>query len=330
MACAGPRDRTVVIFAYGSGYHADGPGTAESYRTIAFAIARGSARVIADVPGVIAPVDSSFILMDVVTSCVHDTTAQLDNYSQSVRRRAPGARSVQPRGCGGLPDTTPCDDHRVRITYVSRALWAEDRVFQQTEDCEPRGDRYETQLIVRDATNRDSISLFTLGDSAQVRAAHADALRRGFDEMLRAGVNCPRPSELGPYNWGIVHRQGVWLPVIGVSDFAIYGQCQFSADIGLPLHADVVADTFPVRRVVPFTPVDFVRSPDGRVVLAVVKHGDTMALELHALTDNGRRKLWEGGWSSLNTIVMAEWSRDAAEADRWQSSLRRLSISPTR
>jgi hypothetical protein len=157
----------------------------------------------------------------------------MENYSQRVRRYPLGTVPPDVPACVPLPDTTACDDNRARITFASREVWAELITLQQTDDCEPRGDRYEEYSAVRRIQGDDSLSMLVLGDSGAVRAAHGVALRTGFSDITRGGAHCPEPSEFSPYDWGIVRIGDAWTPTITVSDFGMHGLCQFTAEVAM-------------------------------------------------------------------------------------------------
>jgi hypothetical protein len=278
-ACAGRHEDEMLLLAYGSGEPGESPGAAESYRTMALRIDGGSARIVADVPGVLVPDDSGFVVLDVATACVRDTSIAMENYSQQVRRYRFGTTAPESGSCVPLPDTTVCDDDRARITFASREVWAEELTAQQTDDCEPRGDRYERHSAVRRIRGNDSLPLIALGDSATVRAAHAAALRQGFGDMTRAGLNCPEPSDFGLYDWGIARREDAWVPTVTVTDFGIRGQCQFTADLARDIPDSIGGDT--------------------------------------------AKRRWNRAWANGRAIVMAVWSRDAAESRRWEAAMKR-------
>jgi hypothetical protein len=330
-SCGGPRPgaETGLVVAYGSAPGGD-VGGAERYETLALVIAPDTATLVGSAPDILVPGDAGFDRIGIVVRCAYDRDTRVWNYRQEVRRA--DARATFPRDPDGC--LTPqgderhdrartCDDNRALVLFVGPRVWSERLLFQQTDECEPRGGRYSMRDVVLVPGDTTPLPLGAFVDSAAADSAYARAMSDGFRELVKDGLNCPEQS--APFDlssWSIQHRDGAWTAFAIVSEFAIYGECQYEHPMALslpdsvtggatgPRNAPYLAATVPDAQ-------DWFASPDGRYALVTAGRPGSMTLRLFSLVHRALgRLLWERAWEGQNAVVLIRWGDARLVRDR--------------
>ena len=333
---ASPGD-AVLVLGYGEGYPGDEPGAVEVYHTAVFVLSPDSVRRVADVSGIVLPLSTGFGRIGVSVVCEEDSRNRTTNYHQSVWRSDGGEPpddkpAVPCRGAtGSRPGSMVCDDYRARILFAAPRLLSTQMTTQQTSECEPRGGHFWTSARVHMTAGKDSLSLTAIFDSSTIAAAYDRAMRQGFADLRREGFNCPEPSPdaYSYMSWGIEHQHGMWKPVAQVSEFGIWGECEFSQSMDLSLPDSLTGDASDGKlwsRLVTAIPdlTDYVASPGGEFVVAIAGKPGNSTIAVYRNAAPSPRKIWEGQWGARNNIVMVRWGA-GAEAARWTAILTRLS-----
>lgn len=323
-----------LLLAYGAGYAGGGTGAAEEYKTLALVVERDSVTTAVTAPNIVIPVGSGFERMGISTHCAYDGATKVENYRQEVWRIHSSQVPPPDTDCGagsgsvGSVERPACDDHRAQVFFAGTRLWAERLTSQQTETCEPRGGHWSVSDAVKSVAGAAPISLGAIFGESTARDKFAVAMSQGLAELVNDGYNCPTPSPdaYDLSSWSVRHRRGAWTPVATVSEFAIYGDCQFSHTMELTMPGELT-DEAPSRdlwstvaRVVPDLQ-DYFMSPAGDLMVVVSGKPSATKLQLLSLK-RGRtiRKLWESPWTTQNEVVMARWS-SGGTARTWANGI---------
>lgn len=320
------------------------PDSEARYRTLWIAGSSRSAHTVS-VPDLLVPRQDGFWRMGVVGTCGDGNgDSQIDQlWTARVTERVKLSQECPTVPASSLPfagatdsserarlDTTEvvCSVRTVDIDFVNGRYVSVSEMSGQTEECEPRGDRFYYSHAVKEWEG-DSLLTFgrvagVAGDSAFARAARLAVDSAPKEEcgdfISDAESRAERANAIS--DWYIARGRGRWRA--GVSR-SIYGSpCSFDAPIDLPLPASFTGHDHlqpgwrVIERAVPAA-VDAMTSPAGDLVIVLTpdslfaysSNGNTLGARLLAMPFRRDR------------VVMVEWALGKSAA-RWDREIARL------
>ena len=299
----------------------------------------------ATLPELLVPRADGFWRTGVAATCVRDPDWRIDRVWHVPARTPPTIQEGCPwttapgqwRGDldsaqAAAMDTvqTICAIERIEIGFITGANVEAEHYTAQTEECEPRGGRYDVSPLTRRWGGWDHDSTLELSqiagagaDSAFTRAARAAA--RAAPEECRDFVGDTTTQDWTVGNvdhWYVARHRGKW------TAFAyghIYGtECTMEAPIALTLpraftgHDALRPSLAVIRRRVPKA-LDAISAPNGALVVAFTS--DSLYAFESTGTKLGARLLAMP--FAPQRIVMVQWAvgRNAA---RWDAEIARL------
>lgn len=223
--------------------------------------------------------------------------------------------------------TIVCAIENIQISFITGNFIGAEHYGAQTEECEPRGGRYDVTPVVTRWGSDSSLSLPAVGgsraDSAVVRATRL-AFRKAPEECSDFVADTTNfewaQSHVG--NWYVARDRGQWRAhVFG----HVYGSdCSFDAPVDLALprsftgHDALRPSWAAIKRAVPKA-VDAVASPNGDMV--VVLTGDSLSAFAGSGTKLGARLMVMP--FARQDVVMVQWATGPSVA-RWDAEVARL------
>jgi hypothetical protein len=226
-------------------------------------------------------------------------------------------------------DTTEvvCSIQKVDIDFVNGRYLGTSEMSGQTEQCEPRGGRFDYSSTIREWEG-DSLGFGDVagvaGDSAFARAARlaVDSAPREECGNFTSDAESKAEQARAVTDWHITRGRGHWRA--GVSRNIFGSECFFDAAIELPLPASFTGHDHlqpaweEIERKVPGA-VDAMTSPAGDLVivltpdslLAYSSNGNALGARVLAIPFRRER------------VVMIEWALGKSVA-RWDKEIARL------
>jgi hypothetical protein len=310
------------------------------YETLWIARTPGGVRR-ATVSELLVPRADGFWRVGVAATCVRDPQWRIDRLWMEKASTPP----VVQEGCPAVPAsavlfagdsadraaldtmTVVCAIENIEITFITGNFIGAEHYVAQTEDCEPRGGRYDVTPVVTRWASDSSLALPAVAgpraESPLVRATHL-ALRKAPEECSDFAVDTTNfewaQSDVG--SWYVARDRGRWRAhVFG----HVYGSdCSFDAPVDLSLPRsftghDVLRPSWAtIRRAVPKA-VDAVASPNGDMVVVIT--GDSLSAFAGSGTKLGARLLARP--FAHQRVVMVQWATGANVA-RWDAEVARL------
>jgi len=314
------------------------------YRTLWITASPRSARSVS-MPDLLVPRADGFWRMGVVGTCGENNgDAQIDQlWTSRVAERVKLDAGCPTVPASSLPFAQPtdsserarldtaevlCSVRKVDIDFVNGRYVSVSEMSGQTEQCEPRGDRFDYSHKVREWGTDSALTFGAVagvaGDSAFARAARLAVDSASADECgdfigdaeSRAG-QAERITD-----WYVARGRGRWRAGVSAS---IYGSpCSFDGAIDLPLpgsftgHDHLQPTWRAIERAVPAA-VDAMTSPAGDLVIVLTpdslfayrSNGNTLGARLLAIPFQRER------------VVMVEWALGKSSA-RWDREIARL------
>ena len=293
------------------------------------------------VPELLVPRADGFWRVGVAATCVRDPQWRIDRVwmvpsstTPVVQEDCPTVAAsavhylVDSADQAGLDTmTVVCAIDNIDISFITGNFIGAEHYGAQTEECEPRGGRYDLTPVVTRWGSDSSLALLevagTRAEPALVRAAHV-AFRKAPEECsdFAADTTNFEWAQSHVEHWYVARDRGRWRAhVFG----HIYGsECSFDAPVDLTLprsftgHDTLRPSWASIKRVVPKA-VDAVASPNGDVVIVLtgdslsVFAGKGTALGAHFVTMPFVRQ----------NVVMVQWATGANVA-RWEAEVARL------